>query len=426
MKTSRVIVAAAPGERAAERIRALISPAYDIVRAASEAECTRILEEQDGFSAILESLSLAMSEGHSVIKKTLGDPVYARLPIIAFTEGVPSDEELAAFERGYADLVDPSVPRELLLVRIRNAVRASDSMSFSEIERVLKELPSCIFLKDAEGKYVFSTQLWSHLKVGGYGWTIRGKTDLEIRKDRQNALKAMEADKRILSTGMGTSYIIEENTGGCREFLELIKRPTHDEHGNVNGIIALINNVTEEQLLKLELEHRTRTDPLTGLLNKTSFEELIGLKLQQSPDTRGALIFADADDFKRVNDTYGHEMGDRVLAALGELIRHSLDGSDIAGRIGGDEFMVFLADADEERVLRYTSLLNEAVHTTFRSEYHVGEFSLSFGAALYPDCGTNFLSLYGSADEALYFVKRHGKNSLKISGRQPLKGGTCL
>ncbi len=74
--------------------------------------------------------------------------------------------------------------RERVYKRIANAIRAKDSLSLNQLEKMLKQLPSCIFLKDTEGKYVFSTQIWHHLDTeGDPNWTIRSKTDLEIRKD---------------------------------------------------------------------------------------------------------------------------------------------------------------------------------------------------------------------------------------------------
>lgn len=139
--------------------------------------------------------------------------------------------------------------------------RAEEALTLEQVERMLKELPSCIFLKDKEGRYVFSTQYWDHLDTqGDPNWTIRGKTDLDIRKDKENAKKAMEADKHILETGEGADYIIEEDHDGEKEFLQLIKRPVYDEDGNIDGIISLINNVTEYQLLKIELEKQLKTD----------------------------------------------------------------------------------------------------------------------------------------------------------------------
>ncbi|MBQ6122393.1 MAG: hypothetical protein IJI59_11720 [Clostridia bacterium] len=98
--------------------------------------------------------------------------------------------------------------RERVYKRIANAIRAKDSLSLNQLEKMLKQLPSCIFLKDTEGKYVFSTQIWHHLDTeGGPNWTIRGKTDLEIRKDKDNADKALY---QVKTCGRGAYRVYEE------------------------------------------------------------------------------------------------------------------------------------------------------------------------------------------------------------------------
>lgn len=83
--------------------------------------------------------------------------------------------------------------------------------SLAAFERIIKALPSCIYYKDTEGKYIFATHHRSHLRhADDPDWCIRGKTDLEIRKNKENALLAMEQDRRILETGEGASYVVQE------------------------------------------------------------------------------------------------------------------------------------------------------------------------------------------------------------------------
>lgn len=97
------------------------------------------------------------------------------------------------------------------------------------------------------------------------------------------------------------------------------------------------------QLLKMELEKRSKTDALTGLLNKQATEEQIsGIIRDAIPSSAGALLMIDVDKFKLINDSYGHIAGDRVLMAIGQVVRNFFKGMDVIGRIGGDEFMVYL------------------------------------------------------------------------------------
>ncbi|MCR4591380.1 MAG: diguanylate cyclase [Lachnospiraceae bacterium] len=413
-----------PEDGMAEEFESLLKedPAVNIITTDSEDEGFKYLcSGEFKISAVLEDLPMARQNSFSLINKINADPIFASIPVIAISENAVTEEDADCFEQGFSDILTPPGISRHVIKRINNAIDAKDSLSFSEIERMLKELPSNIYLKDAKGKYVFATHYWHHLnQAGDPGWTIRGKTDYEIRKDKANAIRAMESDKKIIETGEGTSYVIEENDDGIQEFLQLIKRPLFDENGKVTGIIALINDVTEIELLKKELEERTKTDPLTHLLNKSATEELISMLVRNQSGRGGnnktcALLMIDVDKFKMVNDIFGHMVGDHVLALIGRLIRESFKGMDVAGRIGGDEFMVYLRDVGSaENAGILANLLNENVKKNFEGEEIEGYVSLSIGISVFPDHGKSFEELYHAADIALYHVKENGRDSFHI------------
>ncbi|MBR3017949.1 MAG: diguanylate cyclase [Clostridia bacterium] len=367
-------------------------------------------------AAVLVDLERERERGLTVARQMKQHSAFLKCPILGLMTSLPREEEAALIEDGFFDIIPLPCPKALLLKRISDAIRATDSVTFHEMEGMLKQLPSNIFLKDAEGRYVFSTQYWHHLyHADDPNWSIRGKTDIEIRKDKQNAKKAMEADKEILRTGKGTDYIIEEKEDGTDEFLELIKRPVYDKNGNINGIIALINNVTENYLLRLELEKRSQIDPLTELLNKRTTEEHIRMMLDAPRKNweKGALMMLDVDDFKKVNDSHGHAAGDHALTEIARVIRSSFRVMDVTGRIGGDEFMVFLRDiSDMDAILRSARRIQQQVRAAFPEL--PGGVSVSIGIALYPAHGTTFEELYRAADCALYEVKKRCKGDCQI------------
>lgn len=397
----------------------MLSPVYRIFHAESETDGMEILNNNfSKIAAVLIQIQLARKSGFIIADRMQENTRFSLIPMIAISDELPVPKDMDCMEHGFFDLINTSTPQQLVFKRIGNAIQAKDSLSLTELEKMLKVLPSCIFLKDTEGKYVFSTQYWKHLNTeNDPDWTIRGKTDLEIRKDKQNAIKAMEADKKILETGQGTEYIIEENTAGTQEFLQLIKRPVYDEHGKISGIIALINNVTDHHLLKMELEKRAKTDTLTGLLNKSAAQELVQIMAAKYKKENGlsALLILDLDLFKHVNDTYGHAEGDRVLAEIGRIIANNCRTQDVAGRIGGDEFMIFMRNINsQENAVQMAERIQKGVQSAFSSDILNGQISLSIGIALYPDHGKNFDNLFSAADKALYFVKKHGKGSCKM------------
>ena len=257
-----------------QEFRDMLSEEYPIIDVDSEKEAVQLVDKQhDSISAVLFNVELCKESGFWLQKKLNEDKRFVGIPNIAVSATANSDDYKHCIEAGANEYFEPPFRKQLVMLRINNAIRGKDSATFSEVEKILKELPSNIYLKDAEGKYVFATHYWHHLHTeGDPNWTIRGKTDIEIREDKENAKKAMESDKELLRTGKGTNYVIKEEGKNGVEYLELIKRPVFDDDGKVSGIIALINNVTETQSLKLELEKRSKTDSLTGLLNKQETE----------------------------------------------------------------------------------------------------------------------------------------------------------
>lgn len=402
---------------ALREFRDFLSETHPIVDVATEDEAIRLIDKQhDSISAILFDLEQCKRNGFSLQRQLEADKRFVGIPNIAVTTKPSETDYLDCLNAGANEYIEPPFRKELILLRINNAIKSKDSATFSEVERMLRELPSNIYLKDAEGKYVFATHYWHHLHTeNDPTWTIRGKTDLEIRTDKENAKKAMESDMEMLRTGKGTTYVIEEKGENGSEYLELIKRPTHDENGNVNGIVAIINNVTEMQTMRLELEKRSKTDSLTGLLNKQATEEQIKLIIEGNANCKGALLMIDVDKFKYINDTFGHAVGDKVLLSIGNIILDSFKGMDVKGRIGGDEFMVFLRDIkNAETSVRLATKILDRARALFPNE-PVGQFiSLSIGIALYPEHNQNFEGLYQAADKALYKVKEHGRGFINL------------
>lgn len=291
------------------------------------------------------------------------------------------------------------------------------TLEYEDLVAILKEIPSCIFFKDKECKYVFATHYWEHLNQTGENWTIEGKTDLEIRKNKENARKALEADWRILATGEMQEYVIrEEIDGGKEQYLQLIKKPVRNSDGEIIGIVGLINDVTNEKQLQnqldgyiQELKVASETDPLTGLLNRRS--ALVRFKHAAQSKTTGVYCLMDVDDFKQINDSYGHEVGDAVLVQLAKALGSTFRDKDVVVRLGGDEFCVFLAD----------------VHDVAFADTIIQRFVAKLQKIMIPEMGDNLISvsyglaattvdmplkeMYKAADAAMY----NQKNAKKMS-----------
>jgi diguanylate cyclase (GGDEF)-like protein len=157
-----------------------------------------------------------------------------------------------------------------------------------------------------------------------------------------------------------------------------------------------------------ELAHEARHDQLTGLLHHQAFVQELAVELERAGRYGHgvALVFLDLDRFKELNDTLGHPEGDRALRRFGALLRDSLRGSDLAGRMGGDEFAAYLVEADEEAGSRLLERLNDRVDELVSTGELPDPCTFSAGLAHFPDEAADTDSLFRIADERLYEAKR--------------------
>jgi diguanylate cyclase (GGDEF)-like protein len=157
-----------------------------------------------------------------------------------------------------------------------------------------------------------------------------------------------------------------------------------------------------------ELAYKARHDPLTDLLNHTAFSRELGLELERA-NRYGhgvTLAFFDFDKFKQINDTYGHREGDRALRRIAQLLQVELRRSDLAGRMGGDEFAAFLIESDEDTGPKFLDRLHARIDELIASGELPVPVTLSAGLALYPTEAGDVGALFKLADERLYESKR--------------------
>ena len=157
-----------------------------------------------------------------------------------------------------------------------------------------------------------------------------------------------------------------------------------------------------------ELSLQARQDPLTGLLNHQAFTQALEDEVVRATRYEHGLVlvFFDVDRFKEVNDTLGHPEGDRVLRAVAEMVEATLRRSDVAGRMGGDEFAVALVESEADAGGHYLARLHDAIDERIAAGELPASFAVSPGVAHFPTDGTSADALFRVADRRLYEVKR--------------------
>lgn len=186
-----------------------------------------------------------------------------------------------------------------------------------------------------------------------------------------------------------------------------------DEDNSVRMLVYR-QNIDEEKKRELYLFDRMQRDSLTSLLNKAATQEKIQEMLAERTGDLYAFFILDVDCFKRVNDWLGHAMGDDVLVEFAQTIRSQFRDTDVTGRIGGDEFAVFLKVPDVRTAEKKAQELVNVLHRRVNSAGKSLDITASVGVAVAPFAGSDFETLYRNADAALYQTKANGKNGYTV------------
>ncbi len=185
-----------------------------------------------------------------------------------------------------------------------------------------------------------------------------------------------------------------------------------DNDGNAVRFIGTISDIDKEKKEKSRLIAQAETDQLTGFLNKVSTGLKINELIKEYPNEPGTMFLIDIDDFKLLNDTYGHHEGDVFLREFTSKLALAFRSTDILGRVGGEEFVIFVNGLGDvkELVEEKAKEIEKICHSVKLEKATDRVMSCSIGVAIYPETGMDYNDLFEKADEAMYYVKKHGKN----------------
>lgn len=188
--------------------------------------------------------------------------------------------------------------------------------------------------------------------------------------------------------------------------------------GDSTTVEGVMYDVTQRKHSEARIRELAETDSLTGLRNRQAADVALQALISQTPigNKAFAVMLIDLDRFKYINDTYGHDAGDKVLITVAERLRNLVRESDLVARMGGDEFFIILNHAGNIGIVtRIAQKILDAQQAPIEVQQGVQEkIGISVGIALYPEHGDNPLSLRKHADQAMYAVKRRGKNNFAI------------
>ncbi len=234
--------------------------------------------------------------------------------------------------------------------------------------------------------------------------------------DDDEARRILGRFEASVEAGTGLDVEVRHRHKGASRWLRMICEPVGDD------IAATFVDITDTKAKERQMESIATSDPLTGVLNRRGFERQASRRLTNSADdATGALLFIDLNDFKTINDKFGHEVGDQLLTIASERLRKSLRSCDIIGRPGGDEFVALVPDVDPDVAEKLANRLTRALE----EKYLIGRRELrcaaSIGLALYPTNANTLTGLLREADQAMYRAKARCRGATEVASNDLLE-----
>ncbi|MDH3439819.1 MAG: diguanylate cyclase [Gammaproteobacteria bacterium] len=273
-----------------------------------------------------------------------------------------------------------------------------------------KEL-RCSFANAAAGRYLDSDPnamidctAEDILRLGMTGMAVEEAKSLRKRfiEAAENG-EAMDAEAPVAARGE-------------TKWLRIISEPVGED------VAMTFIDVSDTKAKEEKMESIARSDPLTGVLNRRGFERDAARRLTESADdATGALLFIDLNDFKKVNDLHGHQVGDQLLKISAERLQKSLRSHDIIGRPGGDEFVALVPDVRPDVAEKLAARLTRTLEQAYRINGEDLHCAASIGFALYPEHANTLTGLMRAADAAMYRAKARCRGVENISGTDLLE-----
>ena len=293
----------------------------------------------------------------------------------------------------------------------------NDAVDASFVRQILDINPHLIFAKDREGRFTLVNRAVAEV----YATTVEelvGKSDADFNADPDEVANFRRDDLEVMD-GLREKFIAEElitDATGRKRWLQTIKRPIIGPDGRAHQVLGVATDITRHKELERELAHAALHDGMTGLPNRILFRDRLTLELEAArrfPERRFAVLLVDLDRFKLVNDSLGHDVGDRLLVAAAERLAACVRPGDTVARPGGDEFALLLAAPTEAREAR---AIASEIHSRLavpialggdRGEiYATASVGIAFG-----DAQTESPEqILRDADTAMYRAKGTGRN----------------
>ena len=413
----------------------LSRPLSDTIRALLALERSDVFRVNDvsdvGTAAALIATELYTAAFYELSAESSSDETLQRLvsaapqlPVIVLSHSRPDASSTRLLEQGAQDylLVDRldsySLVRAVVSAIGRKAAEDAFFAAKELAEVTLYSIGDAVLSTDVSGTVMYVNKAaelmtgWSATEAVGAHFT----TVLHILNARTREL-AGDPVKRALqerqTVNMPAQCVLVRRDGTEISIVDSAA-PMHDRLGKVTGAVIVFHDVSESRAMTERMAHLAQHDVLTNLPNRALLSDRLAqaLVLAERHKRRVAILFVDIDNFKGVNDSLGHAIGDELLKEVAHRLSLSVRGSDTVSRRGGDEFVILLSEIEDASASKLTAeKIRLAIAAPYAIDRHMLHLTASIGISLYPEDGHDLDSLIKSADIAMYHAKGVGRNN---------------
>jgi diguanylate cyclase (GGDEF)-like protein/PAS domain S-box-containing protein len=299
------------------------------------------------------------------------------------------------------------------------AIESLRELKLNCMDNLLASPEMRVYFKDLQSRFLLVSAGCDATVPAGHALEeLIGKTDLDFYSE-EHAAEALRDEQEIIRTGKTIEGKLERETFHNRAdaWVSTSKMPLLNSRGQIVGTFGITRDVTAQIKAEKALAHQVLHDPVTGLANRLSLMDRIKQALASMERTPGrlAVLFIDLDHFKQVNDTFGHDAGDQVLAEIGHRISRISRRSDTVARLGGDEFVVLCASLhDGDELALIGNRIVEGVRAPYVKDGRDLSVTCSIGIIVTSDSHFDPEELIRDADEAMYEAKASGRDCQRV------------
>ena len=406
---------------------------YRILVANSGAKAIELVQGAAPPDLVLLDIVMPGMDGYEVCRRIKGTPAGNRIPVIFVTVVDETPQKVLGFDIGAADYITKPFDIDEVRARVRTHLELARLRRFleklvdqrtalldksEEKYRILADYsPNWEYWTAPDGSYLYVSPACTD--ESGYApedfFADAGLMEKIIHPDDLGAWKAQGPTAANRNPAPLIFRIRAKD--GSERWIEHFCKPVSGADGKPMGQRGSHRDISQRRLAEERLEFFINRDPLTGLPNLTLFRELLGhaLHRSESEQTPFALLFIDLDNFKTINESLGHRLGDQLLIEAGVRLKALLPDMTVIARIGGDEFNIILRHSEGMPWIDLVAQrIIDALARPFELDGHSVYVGASIGIALFPNDGADVETLQSNADAALHQAKARGRGILQF------------